>query len=90
MQYHYARYKIPNSDNRTEIERSMTPGKSKTNKIREETMLDYLNFPDPQLYLVGFVCFESMSTDITTDFDNRRTSVVVPIRRKQTSLALHI
>jgi hypothetical protein len=29
MQYHYARYNIPNSDNRTEIERSMTPGKSK-------------------------------------------------------------
>lgn len=82
MQYHYARYNIPNSENRTEIERSMTPGKSKSNKIREETMLDYLNFPDPQLYLIGFVCFDSLSIDITTDNDSRRTSVQDPIRSK--------
>ena len=29
-------------------------------------MFDYLNFPDPQLYLVGFVCFDTLVDDWTT------------------------
>jgi hypothetical protein len=45
-------------------------------------MLDYINFPDPQLYLVGFVCFDSLSIDIMTDNDSRRASVQEPIRSK--------
>lgn len=34
-------------EDRTEIGRSLTPRRSKANKIRAETMYDYVNFPDP-------------------------------------------
>lgn len=46
--------RMSETNDRTEIGRSMTPRRTKANKIKEETMQDYLNFPDPQLYLVGF------------------------------------
>lgn len=45
-------------EKRAEIGRSLTPKRSKAKKISEETMFDYLNFPDPSLYLVGFECYD--------------------------------
>ena len=39
-----------------DIGRSLTPRKTRASTIRAETMSEYLNFPDPSLYLIGFQC----------------------------------
>jgi hypothetical protein len=44
----YAKYAAYTpTDRKHEIGRSITPRKTKASKIKEETMFDYLNFPDP-------------------------------------------
>jgi hypothetical protein len=47
LQHHYAKYPAFKSDKREEIGRSVTHRRTKANKIKEESMFDYLNFPDP-------------------------------------------
>jgi hypothetical protein len=77
------------TEKQIEIGRSCSPRRSKANKIREETMFDYLNFPDPQLYLVGFVCIDNPAEDWTTEATTfgstakdftARTKVVTPTK----------
>lgn len=38
-----------------DLERSITPNRGNESAIDCETMEDYLKFPDPQKYLVGFI-----------------------------------
>lgn len=39
-----------------ELERSLTPNKGNEINIETETIEDYLRFPDPQKYMIGFIC----------------------------------
>lgn len=39
-----------------DLERSITPSRGTENQIDTETMDDYLRFPDPRKFLVGFIC----------------------------------
>ena len=39
-----------------DIDRSLTPNRTHEGKIKGETVQEYLNFPDPQIYLIGFEC----------------------------------
>lgn len=41
--------------NQRDLERSVTPNRGSVLQIENETIDDYLNFPDPQLYMVGFI-----------------------------------
>jgi hypothetical protein len=38
-----------------DLERSITPNRGTESTIESESMEDYLKFPDPQKYLVGFI-----------------------------------
>jgi hypothetical protein len=39
-----------------DLERSVTPNRGTENHIDSETIEDYLKFPDPLKYMVGFMC----------------------------------
>ena len=60
------------------IDRSVTPSRSKEARINSETMLEYVNFPDPQLYMVGF-CMTP-----TSDFSNRNSSQEASLHMSRT------
>lgn len=38
-----------------ELDRSLTPNRGSQSKIEQETIEDYLRFPDSQKYMVGFI-----------------------------------
>jgi hypothetical protein len=38
-----------------ELDRSLTPNRGSQIKIEQETIEDYLRFPDSQKYMVGFI-----------------------------------
>jgi hypothetical protein len=39
-----------------DLERSVTPNRTSEVMIDNETIEDYVKFPDPWLYLIGFIC----------------------------------
>lgn len=39
-----------------DLERSLTPNRGTETAVDSETIEDYLKFPDPKKYLVGFIC----------------------------------
>lgn len=38
-----------------ELDRSITPNRGSQNTIENETIEDYLRFPDPLKYMIGFI-----------------------------------
>jgi hypothetical protein len=44
-----------NAGNENDLERSITPSRGTESVIDSETIEDYLKFPDPLKYLIGFI-----------------------------------
>ena len=59
---HQHKYSFPetsgneNKQYNSDLGRSLTPKRSKASQISGESQHEYLNFPDPQLYMIGFQC----------------------------------
>ena len=59
---HQHKYSFPGSSGNesrnynSDLGRSLTPKRSRASQIGGESMHEYLNFPDPQLYMIGFQC----------------------------------
>ncbi|CDW78739.1 UNKNOWN [Stylonychia lemnae] len=46
-----------------DLERSMTPSREQTNSVNIETLEEYLRFPDPHKYMIGFISKKENADD---------------------------